>query len=39
VRWDESPAVNEWGWRPGYGLEEMVDDFILELTEHGDWYA
>jgi threonine 3-dehydrogenase len=39
VRWDESPAVNEWGWRPGYSLEEMVDDFILELTEHADWYA
>jgi threonine 3-dehydrogenase len=39
VRWDEMPAVNEWGWRPEYCLEEMVDDFILELTEHADWYA
>jgi threonine 3-dehydrogenase len=39
VRWDENPAVNEWGWRPRYGLEEMVDDFIMELTEHPAWYA
>ena len=39
VRWDEKPAVNEWGWRPRYGLEEMVDDFIMELTEHPGWYA
>ena len=39
VRWDEKPAVTEWGWRPRYGLEEMVDDFIMELTEHPGWYA
>jgi nucleoside-diphosphate-sugar epimerase len=38
VRWDEKPAVTEWGWRPRYGLEEMVDDFIMELTEHPEWY-
>ena len=39
VRWDETPAVDEWGWRPGYGLEAMVDDFIAELAAHPEWYA
>ena len=39
VCWDETPAVSEWGWQPGYGLAEMVDDFIMELTEHPGWYA
>ncbi len=39
VRWDETPAVTEWHWRPRFGLEAMVDDFIRELREHADWYA
>jgi threonine 3-dehydrogenase len=31
-------ARTEWGWRPGYGLEEMVDDFLQELKLHPKRY-
>ena len=24
-------AEKEWGWKPSYSLEEMVDDFIKEF--------
>ena len=35
---DDRFARQEWGWRPGYGLEEMVDDFLRELAEHPQRY-
>jgi nucleoside-diphosphate-sugar epimerase len=31
-------ARTEWGWRPVYGLEEMVDDFLQELRLHPKRY-
>ena len=31
-------ARTEWGWRPVYGLEEMVDDFLQELRLHPERY-
>ncbi len=38
VRWDESPAVAEWGWRCSYDLDRTVNDFIKELADHPKWY-
>ena len=38
VRWDETPARNEWNWKIQYDLEKMVEDFIKELREHPSWY-
>ena len=28
---DDSVAAKEWGWKPSYNLESMVDDMILQL--------
>jgi len=28
---DDRKARQEWGWRPGYDLEGLVDDFLLQL--------
>jgi len=28
---DENYALKEWGWKIEYGMEELVDDFILEM--------
>lgn len=36
---DEKYAREEWGWKPEYGIQEMVDDFILELKENAQRYA
>ena len=36
---DDRHARAEWGWRPVYGLEAMVDDFLLELRQHPRRYA
>jgi len=36
---DEKYAREEWGWGPQYGIQEMVDDFILELEENPQRYA
>lgn len=36
---DDSKAQQEWGWRPAYGLEEMVTDFIGELRSNPKLYA
>jgi len=36
---DEKYAREEWGWKPEYGIQEMVDDFILELKENEQRYA
>ena len=30
---DDSCARAEWGWKPTFGLEEMVDDMILNLRK------
>ena len=38
VRWDETPAVREWNWKIKYSLDDMVKDFIRELTHHPSWY-
>ena len=38
VRWDETPAVREWNWKIKYNLDDMVADFIRELTDHRFWY-
>jgi threonine 3-dehydrogenase len=36
---DDRNARNEWGWRPAYGLEAMVDDFLRELRERPQRYT
>lgn len=38
VRWDETPAQREWGWKIKYNLEALVEDFIGEMKEHARWY-
>lgn len=38
VRWDETPAVSEWNWKVKCNLDDMVEDFIRELTDHRSWY-
>ncbi len=38
ITWDDTPAMTEWGWKVKYNLEATVEDFVRELTEHGDWY-
>jgi nucleoside-diphosphate-sugar epimerase len=35
----DNNARTEWGWRPRYGLEEMVDDFLQELRLHSKRYS
>jgi nucleoside-diphosphate-sugar epimerase len=30
---DDSCARAEWGWKPTFGLDEMVDDMILNLRK------
>jgi nucleoside-diphosphate-sugar epimerase len=29
---DDTTARQEWGWRPDYGLEAMVDDMFENLS-------
>jgi threonine 3-dehydrogenase len=36
---DDRNARAEWGWQPAYGLEAMVDDFLLELRQHPERYT
>jgi threonine 3-dehydrogenase len=36
---DDRFAREEWGWKPSYDLEGMVDDFLAELTQHPHRYA
>ncbi len=38
IRWDESAAFTEWGWKCRYNLDAMVEDFIKELKDHPEWY-
>ena len=39
LRIDDRCAREEWGWKPAYGLEEMVDDFLRELGENPRRYG
>jgi nucleoside-diphosphate-sugar epimerase len=36
---DDRFAREEWGWKPTYGVDEMIDDFLTELAEHPDRYV
>ena len=36
---DDSGARADWGWKPTYDLQGMVDDFLRELHEHPERYA
>ncbi|MGQ9858066.1 MAG: NAD-dependent epimerase/dehydratase family protein [Thermodesulfobacteriota bacterium] len=36
---DDSTARNEWGWRPDYEQERIVEDFLEELRAHPERYA
>ena len=38
VRWDETSAVREWDWQVKFNLDDMVEDFMHELTNHRSWY-
>lgn len=31
---DDHKARQEWGWKPSYGLDSLVDDFLLALKAH-----
>ena len=35
---DGSNAAREWGWRPQYDLEAMIDDFCIDLAENPQRY-
>jgi threonine 3-dehydrogenase len=35
---DDHKAQQEWGWRPSYDLESLVQDFLLELEAHPQRY-
>ena len=36
---DDRKARQEWGWKPGYDQEQIVDDFLTELRENPERYA
>lgn len=36
---DDSTARDEWGWRPDYDQERIVEDFLEELRLHPERYA
>jgi nucleoside-diphosphate-sugar epimerase len=36
---DDRIAIREWGWRARYNLEEIVEDFILEVKTNPQRYA
>ncbi len=35
---DDTNARNEWGWRPEYNLERIVDEFLQELRQNPQRY-
>ncbi len=37
-KFDESDAMNEWGWKSEYGLEETMRDFIKEVQSNKEIY-
>jgi nucleoside-diphosphate-sugar epimerase len=36
---DDRFARQEWGWKPTYGVDAMIDDFLAELSQHPQRYA
>jgi nucleoside-diphosphate-sugar epimerase len=36
---DDRFAREEWGWKPTYDLEDMIEDFAAELARHPHRYA
>ncbi len=36
---DDRFARDEWGWKPTYGVDAMIDDFLAELSQHPQRYA
>jgi threonine 3-dehydrogenase len=36
---DDRFAREEWGWKPAFGVDAMIDDFLAELAQHPDRYA
>ncbi len=36
---DDRFAREEWGWKPTYGVDAMIDDFLAELSQHPHRYA
>ncbi len=36
---DDRFAREEWGWKPTYGVDAMIDDFLAELSQHPQRYA
>jgi threonine 3-dehydrogenase len=36
---DDSKAREEWGWRPQYDQERIVEDMLLELKQHPERYV
>ena len=36
---DDRFAREEWGWKPTYGVDAMIDDFLAELSQHSHRYA
>lgn len=33
VRFDDSNARQDWGWKPEYGLSELVSDMLTSIRE------
>jgi nucleoside-diphosphate-sugar epimerase len=36
---DDGNARREWGWKPAYDLEHIVDDFLLDLKDNPQRYC
>jgi nucleoside-diphosphate-sugar epimerase len=36
---DDRFAREEWGWKPAYDVDAMIDDFLAELSQHPERYA
>jgi threonine 3-dehydrogenase len=36
---DDRFAQEEWGWKPAYGTDAMIDDFLAELSQHPGRYS
>jgi threonine 3-dehydrogenase len=34
MRFDDSAARRDWGWKPEFDLERMTDDFLAEIRSH-----
>ncbi len=38
IKFDETKANKEWGWKREYGLEETVEDFVNEIRKNKEIY-